>query len=1320
MSERARSEQRRSERSTDRSTGRSTQPSPVPGPRRRVASPAAGTHDAGRVAVGASQPRTLWRRTPDAAEREARSLGPRLATHAGPQGHARPQTGATGGIPTPAPALRARQVSRPDGALGSGRPLAAAERRQFEPSLGVDLSGVRVHDGLAAKRATAARHAHAFTVGNHIVLGPAAQDGGPGPRAAVIAHELVHVRQQAVPTRGPDTPRARGPPPPSGFAPSSRVAGARVQCWDAGDLVPGFVSDAAGAVADAGSAAVEGAIEAGEAAFDWVLDGVRDAARSLPGYEFLSEVIGQDPITGERVAPERSDLIESLLTYGPFGPAVAAVLQAADVLGDVFAVLTEGLAEHGLTLRRVLSDIASAFDEFTLSNGIDANLAIVRRYVSAFLADVLSFVQQVAERVIEIVRSVVAALAEPLLQSQPIGAIWQLVTQVLHYDPLRGVEVQTPTVEILANFLRLIGEEDALAQMQERGTLQATADWLDTQFATFSGLLVQLGTLFTNAWAAIQPANLPNLLDNLASLAQDVFALVRGVAAFAATVIATVLDLVKDSLLAWLADHANHVPGFHMITVIIGRNPFTGEAVPRTAENLIRGFISLLPGGEAMYASLAESGVIAAAAERIEGAMTTLGITAELVVQTFLGVWNLVTLENLLDPLGTFRQIVDLFGDPIRRIFTFVTVVIEVVITLVLRLMNFPVELIGSIIANTVAAITDIQRDPVGFLLNMVAAIKAGFIGFFSNIATHLVQGLADWLFRGLGELGITIPTQWSLQAALDLVLQVLGLSMEFLWRKLGEHIGEERVAVIRENLDRLSGAWAFIRDVQQRGMSAIWDFVSDQLSNLWQTVLSMAMEWIMTRVIASATTKLLSMLDPTGIMAVITSCIAFFNAVQSAIEYLRDMLEIVGMYVSTLAAVAAGNVEPGARMIEQGLAAVIPIAIGFLANQVGLGNMPQRIVEIIQRLREMVESAVDWLITQAMRLGQAALNALGMGGGAADAADGAATPVVEAPAAELVIDEVVRDEQGPAHHLRADGPGHSLVLHSDPVPLTQMPDPDGSLAPLIAAYNQARTAYDGALSERDSALASGNDASDAGRRMREHRASINEAVGGLVAAIRGTDVATDPGASAPNIGLVERHGEQPTRIRAPSNSRIRSDELIWQTESEHILPFATGRSMWRGLRLVPTLRGQVEDEQQTTIVIYYRAARIKTPVDNRVSLMAEEAGRTAGSNFMRRLEVIRDISESGGSAATSLVYEFIEGIESGLIPLRDEAVDRTNEAIDEENKETESDHARSNSVRRGNEPPVPGPSAVRAAAQTQYQDLVRLLRNAVEEELGI
>ena len=107
-----------------------------------------------------------------------------------------------------------------------------------------------------------------------------------------------------------------------------------------------------------------------------------------------------------------------------------------------------------------------------------------------------------------------------------------------------------------------------------------------------------------------------------------------------------------------------------------------------------------------------------------------------------------------------------------------------------------------------------------------------------------------------------------------------------------------------------------------------------------------------MTTIIVNGTIKLLTFLDPTGIMAVVNGFIAFFNAVQSAIEYLRDILEIVDMYVSTLASVAAGNIAPGAQMIEQGLAAAVPVAIGFLANQLGLGNIPEKIAEIIGAAR--------------------------------------------------------------------------------------------------------------------------------------------------------------------------------------------------------------------------------------------------------------------------------------------------------------------------------------------------------------------------------
>ena len=299
--------------------------------------------------------------------------------------------------------------------------------------------------------------------------------------------------------------------------------------------------------------------------------------------------------------------------------------------------------------------------------------------------------------------------------------------------------------------------------MEERGTLQETADWLDTQLATFASLVVELGVLFSDAWAAIQPENLPDLFTNLEALAQRAFGLVVRVGDFAATLMVKILELVKDALLGWLSEDAHGIPGFHLLTVILGENPFTGEEVLRTAENLIKGFITLLPGGEAIYDQLAESGVIASAAERIESAMERLGISPELITGIFLGIWDTLTLDDLLDPIGAFGRVLALFGEPLlaaRR---------------VRRRRHrgrrdadpaadeLPVELLGSIISNTMQAIADIKRDPVGFLLNMLEALKAGFTGFFDNIVTYLLDGLVAWLFRGLGQLGITIPTDFSL-----------------------------------------------------------------------------------------------------------------------------------------------------------------------------------------------------------------------------------------------------------------------------------------------------------------------------------------------------------------------------------------------------------------------------------------------------------------------------------------------------------------------------------------------------------------------------
>ena len=72
--------------------------------------------------------------------------------------------------------------------LGGGRPLPEATRDRLEASLGADLSALRLHYDPAAAQAVDAR---AFAVGEHIVLGNAA-DAGNLP---LLGHEAAHSLQ---------------------------------------------------------------------------------------------------------------------------------------------------------------------------------------------------------------------------------------------------------------------------------------------------------------------------------------------------------------------------------------------------------------------------------------------------------------------------------------------------------------------------------------------------------------------------------------------------------------------------------------------------------------------------------------------------------------------------------------------------------------------------------------------------------------------------------------------------------------------------------------------------------------------------------------------------------------------------------------------------------------------------------------------------------------------------------------------------------------------------------------------------------------------
>jgi len=675
------------------------------------------------------------------------------------------------------------------------------------------------------------------------------------------------------------------------------------------------------------------------------------------------------------------NLVQGLLELVPIaGPAIFDKLQEYGILETAFDWISGKLSELNLTSDGILSLVEEAWNEleFPYTDAID----IIAGKFDTLLNRVIRFASALIEQLLTWVKDALIDVAEPYLEE---NQAWSLIKKVIHYDPLRGEEVQAETVEILEDFLILIGKETELEQMRERDTLQETADWLDTQIGAFMTLLGQLNNLVDNVWDAIQPENLPNILDNLGALATSAGEFLEGVWDFASTVAIEVLKLIKDSLLSWLNTFAADIPGFTLLTVIIRKNPLTDEEVPRSVQNIIRGFMGLVPGGEARYQELTESGVIPRAAGQIEALIAQLGMSPASIIQLFTDLWNSFTIDDLLDPLAAFERITATFGEPISRLFQFVAKVVKILVNLLLEIMGIPPELIGNIIANIMSAFEDIKRDPIGFLLNLMNALKNGFINFLNNIGTHLLNGIQTWLFGTLADAGVDMPEDLSIRSLLGMAMDVLGITIDNVLDRLAEKIGPERMEQIRSVLDTLTGIWAFVKDVIERGPIAIWEYIQDQISNLWNVIKEGIMGFIQEKVIQQAIGWLLSFLDVTGIMPIIRGVQTVFNAITSFIEKLREILGIVNSFVAGVADIARGSIQSAASFLETALADGIPVAISFLAKQLGLGDISEKIAEMIENTREMINEGIDWLIDKALEAGTAFLNALGLGGNDAE-----------------------------------------------------------------------------------------------------------------------------------------------------------------------------------------------------------------------------------------------------------------------------------------------------------------------------------------------
>lgn len=1087
--------------------------------------------------------------------RTAAAPGQRAAAAHAPQAAAAPQ-----------PAARREQ--QPAAGLprylrdstAAGQPLPAGLQREMEGRFGAPLADVRVHTGAGAAASAAAAGAQAYTAGSDIVFGdgPAGSRFAPGTAdgRSLLAHELTHVVQQrragttVSQHSAADGGARRGADEHEAEANARRVAGTGAltavqppaallqksdddEAWY--ETAGAFVVDTAGAGAElVGDVAGAGVELVGDAAMALVR---RVAPQLVPVIErgpmaLLREMVSAalDGVAGALNALDPGGTLTAMFTVftGLVGRAIGittALLSGEcqpllDALDQLKTFVTEVAGAAWDRLTSFLQPVGDFFSDLW-TGGLQPGVAWLQDAAGDVWAGITQFGQDIWD------------WTEPVRDA--VGGAWDWVKEQLFgpddagsADSSGGIVgwISTKAGEAWD----WVKEETApvwqpIADVAQRVGAMLPPPFLAGFGAQMQGLSTQLDSSATamagGEGVAEQRETLATVLPSVGML----IGMARGVIAAAGAWVSDSVAAVGGAVSGMLGALRNS-----LFSALAGRLSWLEDAALRFTAWAEAGvgqlFTWLLAGFDALTPFIQNA---AGVVQRLIGVAGDLMRLPQLVLST---VWNLIPccirepVKNFLftQILGRIPVFGQFFSDPTlwpRVQATALRILRQAFVDgdlagaawsffqAVLRLLGLPPELVVQVLAKAAQAIGDILLNPVGFLIHLLGAVRAGFGRFFENIGTHLLNGVSGWLFGQAQQAGITPPQDFSVASIFGFVLQVLGVSVEHVFERLAAKLDPAVVRRLRQIYRLASGVWGFLTVLIEQGPAGLWAEIQTQLGNLWDTVVQGVVSWVTEAVVNRAMRWLLALLDVTGIMPVINAMVAVYNAIESFVQYLREMLEIVSRVLDGVLDIAQGAIDTAAGFLVDALSRAMPVAIGFLANQFGLGRLGERLHELLETVRAVVDRAIDWLLDRAIAGGRALLEMARSGAAAVGSA-------VRGALAWLGLRVGFTAADGTEHHLRFEGGDARAPLMVESRPQRFSVFLDSITAPALQADKAlAQRLFDELRVLQDEA-ATAPEGSDVGARITNHTNQLAQVAARLMPA---TSAAGVPAATPPVFG---------------------------------------------------------------------------------------------------------------------------------------------------------------------------------------------------------
>ncbi|WP_310425628.1 DUF4157 domain-containing protein [Chamaesiphon sp. VAR_48_metabat_135_sub] len=528
---------------------------------------------------------------------------------------------------------------------------------------------------------------------------------------------------------------------------------------------------------------------------------------------------------------------------------------------------------------------------------------------------------------------------------------FRMFTIILGVNPINMSAVDRSAANILRAIVEFLPGGGLITKaLDNYGVFEKVGNWVEQQIKT-------LGLVGSSIKQAISA-----FLDSLSW--RDIFDLggvwnrakriftepIDRIISFGKGLITGIIKFVKDAILKPLAALAQGTKGYDLLKAILGSDPITGEPVPRTADNLIGGFMKLI-GQEEVWENIKKGNAIARAWAWFQGALAGLMGFVNTVPRKIIDTITSLTIEDIVTIASAFTKVVGTF---VNIATDFINWGLKQVIALLEILFSVVAPNVIPYIKKAQAAFTTIVKNPVAFVGNLVRAGKLGFQMFADNILQHLKTALIKWIVGPLGDANVYIPQSFSLLEIVKLVLSVVGLSWANIRSKLVKIIPEPVLVALEKTASILV---TLVKD----GPAAAWEQIKTELSDLKDQMIAQVTEMITTEVVKAAVMKLVSMLNPAG--AVVQAILAIYNTVSFFIDKINQIGAVVASFIDSISAIANGQVGDAAKNVESTMANMLTIVIGFLAKFASLGNIPNKVVGIIKKIRSPIDKGLDKIV---------------------------------------------------------------------------------------------------------------------------------------------------------------------------------------------------------------------------------------------------------------------------------------------------------------------------------------------------------------------